>query len=118
MAISKKNKRTIKYKGKSFLWWVDEELDGLGNMLSVNVASEDKKFMIKHFVIQKDPGESYLLVIGPYFPGLERKTGNSVKLSCPVFSDSLVGNAVTTKTVKDILDWCFETNKEAVVSGH
>ncbi|MBA4056268.1 MAG: hypothetical protein C0490_16250 [Marivirga sp.] len=107
MAISKKNRRTIKYKGENFLWWVDNEFDGLGNMLSVNVASEDKKFLIKHFAIQKNPKESYLSVIGQSFPGLERKTGNSVKLSCPSFSASFVNNAVTSKTVKDILDWCF-----------
>jgi hypothetical protein len=112
MAIGKKNRRTIVYQGKNFLWWVDDESDGLGNMLSVNVASEDKKFLIKHFCVQTNPNESYLSVIGQYFPGLERKTGNSVKLSCPNFADSFVNNAVTSKTVKDILDWCFRTDTE------
>jgi hypothetical protein len=112
MAISKKNRRIIKYKGNIFLWWVDDEFDGLGNMLSVNVASEDKKFLVKHFAIQKNPDESYLSVIGQYFPRLDRKTGDSVKLSCPNFANSFVNNAVTSQTIKDILDWCFETDKE------
>lgn len=46
MAISKKNRRALKYNGINFLWWVDAEFDGLGNMLSINIASEDKKFLI------------------------------------------------------------------------
>jgi hypothetical protein len=112
MAISKKNRRPIKYKGKNFLWWVGEEFDELGNMLSVNVVSEDKKFLIKHFAIQRNPNESYLSVIGEYFPGIERKTGNSMRLSCPNFSEFFVNNAVTSKTVKHILDWCFETERK------
>jgi hypothetical protein len=107
MAISKKNRRTIKYKGQNFLWWVDDDFDGIGNMLSVSIASEDKKFLIKHFTVHNNPAESYLSVIGQYFPGLKTKKGNSVKLSCPDFSDSFVKNAITPKTVRDILDWCF-----------
>jgi hypothetical protein len=112
MAISKKNRRTISYKGKKFLWWADNEFDGAGNMLSINVASDDKKFLIKHFAVQKNPNESYLSVIGEDFPGLNRKTGNFVKLRCPDFSGSLVNNAVTPKIIKDILDWCFDTNRD------
>ena len=116
MAISKKNRRRIKYQGKNFLWWVEDDFDGHGNMLSINVASEDKKFLIKHYAIQKNPNESYLSVIGQYFPGLERKTGTIVKLSCPVFSESFVDNAVTPRTIKEILDWCFrmENDKRAI----
>lgn len=112
MAISKRNRRTIKYKGKSFLWWVDEEFDGLGNMLSVNVASEDKKFLIKYFAIQKNTSESYLSVTGEYFPGLERKTGTLVKLSCPDFSEFFIDKAVTPRTIREILDWCFRAKIE------
>ena len=114
MAISKKNRRTIVYKGQKFLWWVEDEFDDQGNMLSVNVVSEDKKFLIKHFAIQDDRNESYLSVIGPFFPRLERKVGNSMKISCPNFSKSFVNNAVTPKTVEGILDWCFETGNETV----
>lgn len=112
MAISKKNRRIIKYNGQNFLWWVDDDFDGKGNMLGVSIASEDKKFLIKHFAIQKNSHDSYLSVIGQYFPGLHRKTGNAVELSCPDFSNSLVNNAVTSKTIKDILDWCFVTDNE------
>jgi hypothetical protein len=107
MAISKKKRRTIKYKGQNFLWWVDDDFDGIGNMLSVNIASEDKKFLVKHFAVHNNLAESYLSVIGQYFPGLKTKTGNSVKLTCPDFSDSFVDNAVTPRTIKEILDWCF-----------
>lgn len=107
MAISKKSRRTIKYKGQDFLWWLDNDFDGIGNMLSVSIASEDKKFLIKHFAVHNNPAEGYLSVVGQYFPGVETKTGNSVKLSCPDFSDSFVDNAVTPRTIKKILDWCF-----------
>jgi hypothetical protein len=112
MGISKKNRRALKYNGINFLWWVDAEFDGLGNMLSINIASEDKKFLIKHFAVQANPEESYILIIGHYFPGVARKTGNSVKLRCPDFLNSIVNEAVTPKTVKEILHWCFVTNPE------
>ena len=92
MAISKKNRRTIKYKGQNFLCWVDSDFDGIGNMLSVRIASEDMKFLIKHFAAHNNPAESHLSVIGQYFPGLGAKTGNSVKLSCPDLYTSVLGH--------------------------
>jgi len=107
MAVSGKNRRKIKYKGENFLWWVGAESDGLGNMLSVNVTSEDKKFIIKCFAFQHNLGKCYLTVIGQHFPGLIQKTGNSLKLDCPNFSDALSDGNVTPKTIKVILDWCF-----------
>ena len=76
-------------------------------MLSIIIASEDKKFMIKYFVILKSPERSYLQVIGEYFPGMVSKSSNVVQISCPDFSTSFVLGAVTPKTVKDILEWCF-----------
>jgi hypothetical protein len=113
MALSKKNRRKINYNGNLFFWWVIDEFDDLGNMLSINIASEDKKFLIKHFAIQRNVTDSYLSIVGEQFPGLERKTGNSVKLSCPNFSDSFVDKGVTPKTIKEILHWCFVTNIDA-----
>jgi hypothetical protein len=110
VGISKKNRHKIVYNGVTFLWWVDPEFDGLGNMLSVNIASEDKKFLIKHFVVQIKSERSYISVIGEYFPGLERKTGNSIRLSCPSFSNSFADKGITPKTVKEILQWCFDNN--------
>jgi hypothetical protein len=110
MAISKKNKRTIKYDGESFLWWLNPEFDGEGAMLSVNIASEDKKFLVKHFIIQQNPQEAYLSVIGEFFPSLERRTIGHTKVACPSFRSEYGDSAVTPKTVKDILDWCFKND--------
>jgi hypothetical protein len=90
---------------------VGNDFDGVGGMLDVNIASPDKTFIVKHFAVHPKT-ESYLLVIGQYFPGLKTKKGNSVRLTCPDFSDSFVDNAVTPKTIKDILDWCFGQEKQ------
>jgi hypothetical protein len=97
MAISKKNKRPLTYDGKPLLWWVNPEFDGDGGMLSVTIASEDGKFLIKHFIVQHTPNESYLIV----------QKVNPIRVPCPSFRDSLHDNAVTPRTVKDILDWFF-----------
>lgn len=104
MAISKKNRRTIEFNDVTYLWWVLEEFDGFGGMLSVNIASEDKKFVIKYFAVQADPDNAHLHVIGEYFPGIERKGGH-LKLACPNFA---IGRDVTPKTVRAILEWSFE----------
>jgi len=110
MGISKRYKRKITYDSKIFFWWVAPEFDGLGNMLSVNIASEDKKFLIKHFAVLENPQNGYIKVIGEYFPGMNSKNSNAIMISCPDFSSSFVDRAVTPKTVKDILEWCFVTN--------
>ena len=110
MSISKRYKRKIIYDSKIFFWWIAPEFDGLGNMLSINIASEDKKFLIKHFAVLKDSQSCYIKVIGEYFPGKMSKKCNAIKISCPDFSSSFVDRSVTPKTVKDILEWCFVTN--------
>jgi len=104
MAISKKNKRPIKYNNATYRWWVLEEMDGSGGMLSVNIASEDRKFLIKYFAFQADPDHPHLHVIGEYFPGIERN-GGRLKLPCPNFTE---GRDVTPKLVRAILEWSFE----------
>ena len=87
-------------------------MDEFGNMLSVNIASEDKKFLIKHFAILKNPQVGYIQVIGEYFPGMVSKGSNIVLVNCPDFSSSFVDGSVTPKTVKDILDWCFQSSMQ------
>ena len=111
MAIAKKNRRTINYNGNNFLWWIADEFDEAGNMLSVNIASSEKKFLIKYFAVPRNPDENYLFVLGDYFPGLKKKQGNSMKLRCPDFSGSLVTNAVKPKMITAILDWCFDADR-------
>ena len=108
MAISKKDKRTIKFNNATYLWWVLEEFDGAGGMLSVNIASEDKKFLVKYFAFQTDADNSHLHVIGEYFPGIVRNGGH-IKLRCPNFAN---GRDVTPKTVRGILEWSFDKQRE------
>lgn len=102
MAISKKKKRTIKFNDATYLWWVREEFDGTGGMLSVNIAAGDKKFLVKYFVFQADP--HHLDILGEYFPGITR-TGGHLKLPCPNFASS---RDITPKTVRAMLEWIFE----------
>lgn len=100
MAISKKKKRSIKFNDNTYLWWVLEEFDGDGGMLSVNIVSEDGKFLVKYFMVQADPVHTHLRVIGEYFPGVTPRGGH-IKLPCPNFAN---GKDVTPKTVRAILE--------------
>ena len=111
MAVAKKNKRKIHYKGQLFYWWVVDEFDGFGGMLSINIVSDDKKFLIKYFVIQKDTQNRYIIVIGEYFPHVERKTGNWVRFICPDFTAENKTTAITPKNIEAILSWCFLESK-------
>ena len=112
MAISKKKRRSIEYQRMRFLWWVKDDFDGNGNMLSVHVASEDKKFIIEHFLVKLNTAKSYLTIVGHYFPGLDKRSGNSIRIVCPDFRSAMVDNVVTPKTIRSILEWCFQLDKE------
>jgi hypothetical protein len=109
--ISKKNKRKIRVNNTDFWWWINPEFSPQGDMLSINVATEDKKFLIRYFVVHADNGSSQIQVIGEYFPGLQKKSGNSQYILCPRFMIKPGEKAVTPKLVAEIVSWCFDAGR-------
>lgn len=113
MGISKKNRRKFVYNGTNFFWWIHDHLcDVHGNQLGINIATEDKKFLIRYFAYPFDPNESYILVIGENFPGMKSKKGHSIEMSCPFFSTVVKNKSVTPKAIEEILQWCFNGDEK------
>ena len=114
MGIAKKNKRKIIYQNKEFYWWVLEKIGDNGNMLEINIASEDKSFLISYFTIQDQAENKYLTVIGKSFPGLKIKKGNWQRFICPDFIPDIRDNGISPKNVVFILKWCFNLEKKLI----
>jgi len=111
MGIATKNKRKIIFRDQKFYWWVKAELDGHEGMLEVNIASENKKFLIRYYAIQEQETNRYITVIGSAFPGLERKDGNWKRFICPDFVPTFENHGVGPKNIESILTWCFDPEK-------
>lgn len=112
MGISKKNKRKITFNGKVFYWWIKNEFTWDSGMLSINIASENKKFLIKYIVVREDEG-FYIEVIGSEFPGIETKKGNNMKFICPKLID--YNPRLGPKDAISILKWCFDEDKVLIL---
>lgn len=111
MGISTKNKRKLVFQDQQFYWWIKDEFDGHGGMLSINIASEDKVFLVKYYSIQNQLPNRYLTIIGNFFPGLERKSGNWQRFVCPDFVPEIEKNGIQPKNIESMIDWCFDENK-------
>lgn len=116
MGIAKKNRRKLVFKNQYYYWWVKDEFDGDGGMLSINVVSENKSFLIKYYVIQNQSVDRYITVIGKTFLGIERKTGNSLKFICPDFIPNVTHAGISSKDVISILEWCYDTTKDLILA--
>jgi hypothetical protein len=93
MAIAKKNRRCIIVEGREFLWWIYEDLE-CGGVVTLSVASLDKRFFVRYAIDQPDEYR-HLCVMGPEFPSLSREDGSWVHVRCPILTSA---HAVTPKT--------------------
>jgi len=118
MGIALKNKRKINFLEKKFFWWVKPEFDGNGGMLEISIATDDKRFLVKYFAVQKQQGKRYLIVIGSEFPGLKKKTGNCERFACPDFIPMWNNQGIGPKNIKSILEWCYDLNKVLIPVDH
>ena len=118
MGISKKNKRTFIFQNQTFYWWIREKFDGNGGMLEINIATEDKTFLVRYYAIQKQPDARHITVIGTSFPGLEQKHGNWLRFACPDFIPDLNSNGIRPKNINSILEWCYNTKKDLISVNH
>lgn len=114
MGISKKNKRKLIFQEQDFYWWIKEEFDGNGGMLEINIATEDKSFLVKYYAIQDKSTTRYLTVIGKFFSGLLQKNGNWKRFACPNFVPTFKNHGIGPKNIESILTWCYNPEKTLI----
>lgn len=114
MGIAKKNKRKLIFQEQTFYWWISDEFDGNRGMLAVNIATEDKAFLVKYYAIQNQEMNRHLAVIGKDFPGMQRKKGNWERFVCPDFIPSFHNNGIGPRHIQSILEWCYDLEKPLI----
>ena len=99
------------FQDRDFYWWVKDDFDGHRGMLEVNIATEDKAFLVRYYAVQQQETHRYLTVVGKQFPGLERKEGNWQRFICPDFIPSFNNHGIGPKHIQSILAWCYDPGK-------
>ena len=98
MAIRTKGRAKFNYNGRNFVWYTSQ-------MVLLRIASVDKQFSVGYELL----GNNRLLVVsGPEFLGID-KTIRPAWIVPPPFSTEIGGS-----TVREILDWCFDSAHEIV----
>ncbi len=112
MGLNKKGKRKITFQDQIYYWHILSEFGDYSSMLSLNIVSEDKKFIIKYYIIQYDTEESYTMkIIGDKFPKLsEQIKKRPVRINCPKLIDDGKKN-IEPKDVRLVLEWCFKKGR-------
>lgn len=100
MAIRTKGRSPFHYNGRDFVWHVSEDV-------LLRIASVDKQFSVAYEIV----GNHRLLAVGgPEFIGLPNTAKRPAWIVPPEFSAEIGG-----RTVREILDWCFDPNHEIVL---
>jgi hypothetical protein len=115
MGVAKKNRRTIVVNERNYFWYIAEDVENfpvevMPNLYALNVISEDKKFVVRYHLGQKDPSTRHLIVIGEEFVGQDCR-GPCRRFRCPRWGSE---NRVTPKHVRAAIEWCLAENKEIV----
>ena len=111
MGVSKKNKRKFTYSDQLYYWLVAPTFDENGSQLAITIGSENKKFLIEYYVFQQHVENRHIIVKGEFFPKLEN-TASWQRIKCPMLVDIADNQIVSSKHIKQVLDWCFDLNKE------
>lgn len=108
VGVRKKGRRRIRVGTREFVWFVAENDDGPGLVLTV--VSEDKH-MILRYGLGQPPGEEYLLVLGRDFAGASTG-GPWRRFQCPRWEEA--GGRVTPAAVRAIIEWALDGQAERV----
>ena len=112
MAVSKKGKRKLIYKGRDFYWYMKLTEDWMYayNSPQLHVVSADKSFIISYQPGQQNDNP-FLIVKGKDFNGIKDAGGIWKRVKVPNWNDE----KITPKFVADLIDWCFDDNKEVIL---
>lgn len=110
MGISKKGKRKLKHLGEQFYWWVSDDFEGFtGHSIVVTVVSEDKKFLVKYSIDQRD--NYFVTVLGSRFESGLQTGGVFKRFRSPKLGET---NTFTPKDVVALIDWSLDKSAEKI----
>ncbi len=110
MGIAKKGKRKLVHDGDDYFWWVEDDFEGhTGHSLIVTVSSEDKKFLVKYYIDQRD--RFVVTVLGARFCA-NIETGRVWKrFSSPQFGNT---GMFTPKDVVSLIRWSLSSSVKKI----
>jgi hypothetical protein len=115
MAVSKKGRRKVNYKGRQYIWYVEDkdihvpEEGGFVNHAPeryLHIIATNKKFIIHYRQPQADDPYATLRVEGPKFP---RQPG-AKEVQVPRWKHD-TRRYPTNDFVRRLIHWCMETNQ-------
>ncbi len=112
MGIAKKRKRKIIVNDSEFYWYVAEDYESLdlGTIHALTIASDDKKFIVKYPVQQKNGTHRFLIVLGKKFGGTGKWGDSWQRVKCPIWE---VSECISPKIVREIILWSL-SKKEII----
>ncbi|MDI4643665.1 hypothetical protein [Cohnella hashimotonis] len=111
MGVAQKGKRKLEHNGRSYFWYVQQNDEDFGRM-SLNIISEDKKFIVSRLIAQSVEDKTpHIVIKGSEFVGLENhdRTG-WVRVQTPTWDDRII----TPGLVKTIIEWCLGPKEQLV----
>lgn len=104
MGVRKSGRRRIKVGSRQFLWYVCEDYDSPD--MALHVISEYKQLIVAYHLDQ--PGDPFLIVIGPEFTGVPDAGGIWRRSVCPRWESN---STVTPVSVRLLIEWCLASDK-------
>ena len=109
MGVASKNRRKITVGGRTYLWYVSEDIDDFPPMVSrdlraLNILSKDKRFIVRYHLGQTVSERRHITVIGGEFGGAQ-DPGCWRRFLCPDWCPDTV---VTPGVVRSIIEWCLD----------
>lgn len=100
MGVSKKRRRSIKYKEQNFVWWVGKDEDSC-DQIWLNIVSEDKSIVLAYRVGE---GDFFVISKGRIFQG-EKTSGCWERYAYPMESPPMV---ITSQFVSGMIAWAAD----------
>ena len=100
MSVSKKGRRSIKYKNQTFVWWVGENPDD-EDRIWLNIISDDKKIVLSYRIGE---GDFFVVNKGCFFQG-KKTSGYWERYWYPMKEPPMV---VTPKFVYELISWAVD----------
>ena len=116
MGIAKKYRRKITVGERDYMWYVIEDLEDFPQTVdsylhALNIISNDKKFIVRYHLHQRDPERRHITVIGPEFGGVLNPSPYK-RFLCP---DWCPEGAMTPGIVREVIEWCAEPSSRVEV---
>lgn len=107
MGVSKKGRRSIKYKEETFVWWVGKDNESEDDVY-LNIVSEDKRLVLAYRVGE---GDFFIISKGRFFQG-EKTSGCWERYWYPMKEPPMT---VAQRFVYELISWAVDGRDAAKV---